>query len=85
MRMMVLSMLAVIENATNDVTDMLQRMRELAIQAANDTNGSVDRGFLQEEVSQLIQEIDRVATQTQVQRSEHLLDGFPEQVDTSWD
>ena len=55
-----LSMLAVIENATNDVTDMLQRIRELAIQAANDTNGSVDRAFLQEEVSQLIQEIDRV-------------------------
>ena len=60
-----LSMLAVIENSTNDVTDMLQRMRELAIQATNDTNGSVDRTFLQEEVSQLIQEIDRIASQTQ--------------------
>jgi len=69
-----LSMLAVVENATNDVTDMLQRMRELAIQAANDTNGSVDRAFLQEEVSQLIQEIDRVATQTQY-NGQVLLDG----------
>ena len=69
-----LSMLAVIENATNDVTDMLQRIRELAIQAANDTNGSVDRAFLQEEVSQLIQEIDRVATQTQY-NGQVLLDG----------
>ena len=69
-----LSMLAVIENATNDVTDMLQRMRELAIQAANDTNGSVDRAFLQEEVNQLIQEIDRVATQTQY-NGQVLLDG----------
>ena len=69
-----LSMLAVIENATNDVTDMLQRMRELAIQAANDTNGSVDRAFLQEEVSQLIEEIDRVATQTQY-NGQVLLDG----------
>ena len=69
-----LSMLAVIENATNDVTDMLQRMRELAIQAANDTNGSVDRAFLQEEVSQLIKEIDRVATQTQY-NGQVLLDG----------
>ena len=39
-----LSMLAVIENATNDVTDMLQRMRELAVQAANDTNSATDRG-----------------------------------------
>ena len=69
-----LSMLAVIENATNDVTDMLQRMRELAIQAANDTNGSVDRAFLQEEVNQLVQEIDRVATQTQY-NGQVLLDG----------
>jgi len=60
-----LSMLAVIENATNDVTDMLHRMRELAVQAANDTNGLEDRTFLQKEVSELIKEIDRVATQTQ--------------------
>ena len=59
-----LSMLAVIENATDDVTDMLQRIRELAVQASNDTNSSVDRAFLQEEVSQLVQEIDRVGTQT---------------------
>ena len=64
-----LSMLAVIENATDDVTDMLQRIRELAVQASNDTNSSVDRAFLQEEVSQLVQEIDRVGTQTPVQRS----------------
>ena len=69
-----LSMLAVIENATNDVTDMLHRMRELAVQAVNDTNGQVDREFLQEEVSQLIQEIDRVATQTQY-NGQVLLDG----------
>ncbi len=59
-----LSMLAVIENATNDVTDMLHRMRELAIQATNDTNGSQDRIFLQKEVAELIKEIDRVADQT---------------------
>ena len=59
-----LSMLAVIENATNDVTDMLHRMRELAVQAVNDTNSLDDRQFLQKEVSALIDEIDRVATQT---------------------
>ncbi|MDC1019310.1 hypothetical protein OAR36_12735 [Pseudomonadales bacterium] len=40
-----LSMLAVIENATNDVTDMLHRMRELAVQAVNDTNSLEDRQF----------------------------------------
>ena len=60
-----LSMLAVIENATNDVTDMLQRMRELAIQAANDTNGSADKDFLNAEVQSLVSEIDRVASNTQ--------------------
>ena len=69
-----LSMLAVIENATNDVTDMLHRMRELAVQAVNDTNGQVDREFLQEEVSQLLQEIDRVATQTKY-NGQTVLDG----------
>lgn len=69
-----LAMLAVIENATNDVTDMLQRMRELAVQAANDTNGSTDRSFLQEEVNSLIAEVDRVATQT-VYNNKIVLDG----------
>ena len=59
-----LSMLAVVENATNDVTDMLHRMRELAVQAVNDTNSLEDRQFLQKEVTALIDEIDRVATQT---------------------
>ena len=42
-----LSMIAVIENATNDVTDMLHRMRELAVQATNDTNGSQDKTYLE--------------------------------------
>lgn len=60
-----LSMLAVIENATNDVTDMLQRMRELAVQATNDTNSEADRQFLQAEALALRHEIDRVASQTE--------------------
>ncbi|MDC0994813.1 flagellin [Pseudomonadales bacterium] len=60
-----LSMLAVIENATNDVTDMLQRMRELAVQATNDTNSGADRQFLQAEALALRHEIDRVASQTE--------------------
>jgi len=69
-----LAMLAVIENATNDVTDMLQRIRELAVQAANDTNGSTDRSYLQSEVSSLLSEINRVATQT-VYNNKTVLDG----------
>jgi len=59
-----LSMLATVENATNDVTDMLQRIRELAVQAVNDTNGGTDRTYLQAEVTSLLAEIDRVGTQT---------------------
>ena len=43
-----LSMIATVENAANDVTDMLHRIRELAVQAANGTNSSTDRGYLPE-------------------------------------
>jgi len=69
-----LSMLAAIENATNDVTDMLHRMRELAVQAVNDTNGADDRGYLDTEATQLIAEINRVANQT-TYNGEEVLDG----------
>ncbi len=69
-----LSMLATVENATNDVTDMLQRIRELAVQAANDSNSVKDRGFLQTEVNSLLQEINRVATQT-IYNNKPVLDG----------
>jgi flagellin len=69
-----LSMLAVIENATNDVTDMLQRMRELAVQAANDTNSATDRGYLQKEADALLAEINRVASQTKY-NGQTVLDG----------
>jgi len=69
-----LSMLATIENATNDVTDMLQRIRELAVQAVNDTNGEGDRKYLQAEVDSLLSEINRVGTQT-VYNNKTLLNG----------
>ena len=69
-----LAMLATVENATNDVTDMLQRVRELAVQAANDTNSSTDRGYLQKEVDSLLNEINRVASQT-VYNDLNVLDG----------
>jgi len=69
-----LSMLATVENATNDVTDMLQRIRELAVQAVNDTNGTGDRNYLQDEVTSLLAEINRVGTQT-VYNNKPLLDG----------
>ena len=69
-----LAMLATIENATNDVTDMLQRVRELAVQASNDTNSTTDREYLQKEVDSLLNEINRVASQT-VYNDQVVLDG----------
>ena len=69
-----LAMLSTVENATNDVTDMLQRVRELAVQAANDTNSTTDRQYLQKEVDSLLNEINRVASQT-VYNDKVALDG----------
>ena len=53
------------EGALNETTNILQRIRELAVQAANDTNNANDRASLQAEVSQLIDEVDRIAETTQ--------------------
>ena len=60
-----LSMIATIENATNDITGMLHRMRELAVQGINDTNGSQDRANCRLEVDSLMAEINRVSSDTQ--------------------
>lgn len=62
------------DGALGTMTDNLQRMRELAVQAANATNTSVDRVALQAEITQLVSEIDRVATSTQF-NGINLLDG----------
>ena len=59
-----LSLLKVVENATNDVTDMLQRIRELAVQAKSGTNSSNDVGNLQLEADALMDEITRVSDNT---------------------
>ncbi|KAF0188094.1 MAG: flagellin, partial [Gammaproteobacteria bacterium] len=52
------------EGALGEVTNNLQRVRELAVQSVNATNSASDRSAMQQEVSQLISEIDRVAGQT---------------------
>ena len=62
------------EGALNEVHSMLQRMNELATQAANDTNTSKDRGQIQLEINQLTSEIDRVQSTTQF-NTMNLLDG----------
>ena len=59
-----LGLLKVVENATNDVTDMLQRVRELAVQAKSDTNGPDDVDRLQAEAEALFREITRVSDYT---------------------
>ena len=62
------------EGALGKVGDMLQRMRELAVQSANATNSDTDRAALQAEVSQLVSEIDRVA-KTSAFNGQKLLEG----------
>ena len=52
------------EGALNETTNILQRIRELAVQSANDTNNDSDRDSLQAEVDQLKTELDRIATTT---------------------
>ncbi len=58
------SLLSVVENATNDVTDILQRARELAVQAQSDTNSDTDKANLQKEAEALFAEIDRISSDT---------------------
>lgn len=64
------------EGALGEVTNNLQRIRELAVQAANATNTAADRAALQNEVSALVAEIDRVATQTAFNGTKLLNGGF---------
>jgi len=52
------------EGAHVETLNILQRMRELAVQSAYDTNQALDRSFLNSEATQLIAEIDRIANQT---------------------
>ena len=62
------------EGALNEVQDMLQRMNELAVQAANGTNSENDRSYIQAEIDQLTTEIDRVAETTKFNET-YLLKG----------
>ena len=69
-----ISMIQVAEGATQAVTDMLQRMRELAVQAVSDSNTDSDRTALRAEVTQLVAEIGRISDNTQWNGTQ-LLDG----------
>ena len=69
-----ISVVQTAEGAMQEVDGILQRMRELSVQAASDTNGAEDRSYLQQEISQLSQEIDRISGTTQF-NSMNVLDG----------
>ena len=69
-----ISLIQVAEGALNETHSILQRMNELATQAANDTNTSTDRGAIQKEIDQLTEEIDRIRSTTQF-NTQNLLDG----------
>lgn len=60
-----ISMMQTGEGATKEITNMLERMRELAVQAANDTYGTTDRTAIDTEVDQLAAEITRISDNTQ--------------------
>ncbi|QEY20498.1 MULTISPECIES: flagellin [unclassified Psychrobacillus] len=69
-----ISLIQTAEGALNETHSILQRMRELSVQSANDTNTTTDRKNLQEEIAQLTTEIDRIADNTEF-NTKKLLDG----------
>ena len=69
-----ISMAQTAEGAMDEMTNILQRMRELSVQSANDTNSAENRAAIQEEVTQLHDELDRIAETTEF-NGKKLLDG----------
>jgi flagellin len=69
-----ISLIQTAEGALNETHSILQRMRELAVQSANDTNTDDDRAKLQDEINALVSEIDRIANDTEF-NTQTLLDG----------
>jgi flagellin len=69
-----ISLIQTAEGALNESHAILQRMRELAVQSANDTNTTQDRTELQKEVTELVGELDRIGANTEF-NTQKLLDG----------
>ncbi len=70
-----IALLQIAEGAANETSDILQRMRELAVQSANDTLTSTDRSYLDQEFTALTDEIDRIADSTQYNGQELVTGG----------
>ncbi|MGE0763296.1 MAG: flagellin [Bdellovibrionales bacterium] len=73
-----ISMVQVSEGGLGEISNILTRMRELGVQAASDTVGDVERGFIDKEVQQLKNEMERIAKTTRW-GSQNLLDGSGEE------
>ncbi|MBR5336522.1 MAG: flagellin [Lachnospiraceae bacterium] len=69
-----ISLIQSAEGALNEAHAILQRMNELAVQGANDTNQSIDRASINQELNALVDELDRISTTTQFNK-QNLLDG----------
>ena len=69
-----ISVIQIADTALGEVTSILQRMRELAVQAATDTNTLQDREAIQQEIDSLKEEVDRISTDTEY-NTKKLLDG----------
>ena len=69
-----ISLVQTAEGAIHEVHDMLQRINELCVKAANDTYASEDRTYIQDEINQIISEVDRIAATTSFNERK-LLDG----------
>ncbi|MFC4409564.1 flagellin [Chungangia koreensis] len=71
-----ISLIQTAEGALNETHSILQRMRELSVQSANDTNVTGDRAALQQEVTALVSEINRIAENTEFNTQKLLSGGF---------
>ncbi len=69
-----ISVMQIADGALNEVSQMLQRVRELSVQAANETNSYEERQSIQDEIDQLVEEVNRISTDTEY-NTKNLLDG----------
>lgn len=74
-----ISLIQTAEGALNETQSILQRMRELAVQAANDTNTAADRAQIQKEVDQLAKELSRISNTTEFNTKNLLAGGLTDQ------
>ena len=79
-----ISLVQTASGAQKEITEMLQRMRELAVQSANTSNNAADRSTMNAEVAELIAEIDNIATETRFNDQVLLNGSFSAQIQTGY-